>query len=518
MSNFFFTFFYTCMNINALNTISYNKYKNNDKIQRLSFNGIPPSNVKNSITIEEMLPSKETKNSKILLDLVKQNKYKEANRFLEIIKNNFNPVYQPKNEQPLLLQVAAKNDKLSLQQKEYQDLIVRAIISHENFDINKKFNMRDRSGYIYEASYIEEAVNSNNLSLLLNAADIYNCRIDDPNGGFFTKLMDIAFQKKHFDVTHFLKILSNASFSARNEDCKSEIVDNAQSTQDSDDDENKTSVLLSGTKAFIPESVPSSLDGVAGISKAKKLIEKFIINPWKNKDSEFFKQNKVRLPNGFLMYGPKGTGKTYITSVIAKQTGYPMYNVNISTIGSKYVAQTANNLRTIFNELEKNYKKTGIPSIVFFDEFDDIAGSRKDSDSSCKREDAAALLREFNNIAERGIILIAATNYIDTIDDAIIRSGRFDVKLEITLPDKDERKSILTKMLQDRPAAVELLKNVDYLADITDGKSPADLDTCVNNCIITAASENKIISVSDFNKEMELIEESKRKNPIGFRV
>ena len=254
------------------------------------------------------------------------------------------------------------------------------------------------------------------------------------------------------------------------------------------------------------------------MKKAKKDIEDYIIAPWQPEIRAKLKANHVSLPNGFLMYGPSGTGKTFIVSTIAKQTGYPLYIITGSTVGSKWMGETPQKLKNIFAELENRYRadKDHKPSILFFDELDDIGGTREGNTSPGKREDVNALLLQLNNAAERGIIAIGATNCIDIVDTALTRSGRFDKKIEVTLPDRDERKDILTKLISKKAICMPLFKHIDLIADKTDGKSPADLAKYIDTCARLAICKQRPVTLESFEELVEEIDLANPRRRIGF--
>ena len=300
---------------------------------------------------------------------------------------------------------------------------------------------------------------------------------------------------------------------ASHPDSSSEQADN---TQPQNYDSNTDDFKLSSIKKKFPE-VPATLDDLGGMQDAKKIIRDFIILPWGTEVRDKLKKNNISMPNGFLMYGPPGCGKTYITKVIANQTGFPMYEVDLATIGGSEAYITQNRLKKIFTELETKYKKDGVPNILFLDEIDSIGASRKIGHTDWKKDEINTLISLINNVSEKGIILIGATNLLENVDEAVLRAGRFDKKIYIGLPDTKNRKDIFDKMISKIPVAQPLAKKTDILAELTKGKSNAELFTILNECCREAICHNKeTISLEDFKKTMANMESFKQEKTISL--
>ena len=268
---------------------------------------------------------------------------------------------------------------------------------------------------------------------------------------------------------------------------------------------------------------PKNLDEVGGMFQAKKDIEEFIIKPWHKDFRDKIIENKLNRPSGFLLSGPPGCGKTYIMKAIAAQTGYDLYELNLANIGDSAGYKTQNDLKQFFDDLEQIYKLSGEPSIVILDELDSIAMNRKNCQTDWKKDDINALLMVINNSAQRGVIVVGATNDPDSLDDAVKRSGRLDKHIEIGLPDYEETKDIVEKILSDRPIAAELVENSEELAKKLKGLSPADISSILHNACLNAIYEYKdTADVDDFEKMFEALKhkpENKGRTVIkGFRA
>lgn len=164
-----------------------------------------------------------------------------------------------------------------------------------------------------------------------------------------------------------------------------------------------------------------------------------ILNP--NGITEF----GIKQPGGILLYGPPGCGKTYWANWIAQFLKYEFVEIPRSLFGSTYVDGAMNNLIKILNEAKAKER-----IVIFFDEFDSVAPARTDSHNASGSENAKVvntLLQEIPKLISKKIVLIAATNFIDSLDPAVIRPGRFDLKLPIFPPFPEERLNLLTEGL-----------------------------------------------------------------------
>jgi len=507
------------MKISPIN-INSNKFSVNSISSSVNFTAHLPV-VKDTYDMNTVLNSDE------IVELIKKKDFNEAYNAINKLPINYDPNWQDQSGKPLLLIIADAKCSFPFvdftkKQSTIKDNIMMDIISNPNFAPNKEFELIDKKGNHRKTSYLDYAVENNNLHLILLLMN-YARNMLDPHNDCFNTLLGKTMNSGNSNVRLAIQALQdNIPASSRAYEVVSD--DDIDDAEDIDEDrQNQEELineegakLLDASRVFIPKSLPSSINDIGGLSKAKKDIENYILRPWSQSTRATFEKNNIKLPSGFLMYGPSGSGKTYIVSVIAKQTGYPLYSINIGNIGSKWMSETPKNLNNIFEELDNRYQKTGIPSILFIDEIDDMGGTREGNNSAGKREDLNALLLLLNNAAERGIIVIGATNYIDIVDKALMRSGRFDKKIEVLLPDRDERKDILIKLIGKTPVTSKLLEHLEVMAEKTDGKSPADLAKYINTCAMQAIyDKKKEVTLSDFENAMNEPDPAAKK-VIGF--
>ncbi len=228
-----------------------------------------------------------------------------------------------------------------------------------------------------------------------------------------------------------------------------------------------------------------TLSQVAGNIEAKSMVDDIITFI---KDPEKYSAVGARMPKGLLLYGPPGTGKTLMAKAIAGEAGVPFYAMSGSDFVQMYVGVGASRIRNLFNKAKKSEK-----AVIFIDEIDAIGKkrARNASASNDERDQTLnALLTEMSGFHDnQGIIVIGATNRLDTLDEALLRPGRFDRHIEIGLPDVNARKHILSLYANQKPIADDV--NLDALAKSTVYFSGAMLENLINEAAITAANHHE---------------------------
>ena len=192
------------------------------------------------------------------------------------------------------------------------------------------------------------------------------------------------------------------------------------------------------------------------------------------------------MPKGLLFYGPPGTGKTLMAKAIAGEAGVPFYAMSGSDFVQMYVGVGASRVRSLFAKAKKSRK-----AVIFIDEIDAIGKKRARSASASNDErdqTLNALLSEMSGFHDnQGIIVIGATNRLDTLDEALLRPGRFDRHIEIGLPDVNARRQILALHAKNKPLADSV--DLDGLARSTVYFSGAMLENLLNEAAINAAND-----------------------------
>lgn len=204
------------------------------------------------------------------------------------------------------------------------------------------------------------------------------------------------------------------------------------------------------------------------------------------------------MPKGVIFYGPPGTGKTLMAKAIAGEAGVPFFSISGSDFVEMYVGVGAKRVRELFKEAKKH-----APCVIFIDEIDAVGGKRGYANSHSEREQTInALLNEMDGFnGSEGILVIAATNRLEMLDDALIRPGRFDRHIAIELPDLKGRLEILQLYARNKKFADDV--DLEQIAKTTIGFAGSDLKTLLNEATIIAVDNGRdYITRDDIDKAL----------------
>ncbi len=240
---------------------------------------------------------------------------------------------------------------------------------------------------------------------------------------------------------------------------------------------------------------------VAGIDEVKEELEE-IIDFLKN--SKKYTEFGVRMPKGVLLVGPPGVGKTLIAKAVAGEAGVPFFYQSGSAFVQIYVGMGAKRVRELFAKA-----KEMAPSIIFIDEIDAVGKARGGMRNDERESTLNQLLTEMDGFeSSQGVIVIGATNKIEVLDEALLRPGRFDRRVFISLPNKDERKRILEIYLRKIPHNVD----IDRVAQMSVGFSGAALASLVNEAALAALKKGKRrVELEDFEEVKDKVLFGKKK-------
>lgn len=247
-----------------------------------------------------------------------------------------------------------------------------------------------------------------------------------------------------------------------------------------------------------------TFDDVQGIEELKPDLYR-LVDCLKN--PEKYKNIGARMPKGVILYGPPGTGKTLTAKAIAGEADVPFFSMCGSDFMEKYVGVGASRIRELYKKARKE-----APCIVFIDEIDAIGGGRGEENSGEKDQTINALLAELDGFKSvDGVLTICATNRLDILDPALLRAGRFDLKLAVGLPDKEGRLAILKLHGKNKKFSEDV--DMDALSKQTIGFSGAELENLLNESALIAANNDKeVISNEDLeNAFFKIIMEGNKK-------
>ncbi len=233
-------------------------------------------------------------------------------------------------------------------------------------------------------------------------------------------------------------------------------------------------------RQYVAESPTVTFEDVGGLEAAKRVLTEAV--EWPLAYGALFEETNTDPPSGILLYGPPGTGKTLLARALAGESDVNFVSVAGPELLDKYVGESEKAVREVFDRARQ-----AAPSIVFFDEIDALAGVRGDASESTERV-VSQLLAELDGLAANpNVVVVAATNRIEALDPALLRPGRLESHVEVPNPDRDARREILAVHSNGKPLGEDV--DLDELADRTDGRSGAELESLVREASMRAIRE-----------------------------
>ena len=252
-----------------------------------------------------------------------------------------------------------------------------------------------------------------------------------------------------------------------------------------------TEIDISSRPSTMDLSIPQvTYEDIGDLEQAKQRIREIVELPLKH--PELFDTLGIEPPKGVLLYGPPGTGKTLLAKAVANEAGAHFLVINGPEIMSKYYGESERKIREIFEEAKKN-----APSIIFIDEIDSIAPKREETHGDVEKRVVAQLLSLMDGLQARGqVIVIGATNLPDALDPALRRPGRFDVEIEVGVPNREARLDILRVHTRHMPLAEDV--DLEKIAEKTIGYTGADIAALVKESALNRI--RKILPKIDLDK------------------
>ncbi len=238
-------------------------------------------------------------------------------------------------------------------------------------------------------------------------------------------------------------------------------------------------------------------DDVAGADEAKSELQEVVEFL---RDPERFAKLGAKVPSGIILHGPPGTGKTLLAKAVAREAGAEFFAQSAASFVEMFAGLGAARIRRLFAEARK-----GAPSIIFIDEIDAVGKSRGSDNNSEREQTLNQLLVEMDGMGTTGnVVVIAASNLLDTLDTALLRPGRFDRQIFVSPPGVSGREEILHVHCRNKPLGNDVDLNI--IARQTAGLAGADLaNVCNEAAIFAARSFRTQIEQKDFDDALERV-------------
>lgn len=261
-----------------------------------------------------------------------------------------------------------------------------------------------------------------------------------------------------------------------------EDIDRVQ--QVTSEDEPKIKILSKKAKG-------KGFSAIVGMNDLKEQLRLDVIDALHN--PEEYAKYGLTIPNGMLIYGPPGCGKTFFAKHFAEEVGFNFMLVTPSTLKSRYVNATQENIAKMFREAEKD-----APTIIFIDELNELVPDRDSEVHEMSKSAVNEMLAQMDRTGEKGVFIIGATNYPNMIDPAILRAGRLDKKIYLPPPDFEARKAMFEMYLRNRPLDFGI--DYDQLSNLTAHYVSADIELLVNEASRMALKTKTRISMEILEK------------------
>lgn len=294
--------------------------------------------------------------------------------------------------------------------------------------------------------------------------------------------LSLDYDNRFQSVDDFLKALNG-------EDVSRYIHSKQKQASNLDEKKEEVAVTTVPKEESIAEGIQKQSGGgfadVAGMEEVKSMLYKDVMFVLNNKEKADL--YKLKIPNGMLLYGPPGCGKTFIAEKFAQESHLNFMMVKASDLGSIYIHGTQGKIAELFTEAAKK-----VPTILCLDELDGMVPDRTRTTNEGQAGEVNEFLGQLNNCADRGIFVIGTSNRPDKIDPAVLRTGRMDKLVYIPIPDKDARRALFTLQLEGRLCEPKI--DNEALASLTEGYVASDINFIVNETALEAAMNDQPIS------------------------
>lgn len=298
--------------------------------------------------------------------------------------------------------------------------------------------------------------------------------LDEALINVMSKALAADIEERFENVDDFVKAL--------NGEIMVERIDNKKKSASGEEKKKSTQICVPKGKGF---------SAIAGMEELKQKMQDEVIDALHS--PEEYAKYGLTIPNGMLLYGPPGCGKTFFAKRFAEEVGFNFMLIKPSSLKSRWVNATQENIAQMFKDAEEN-----APTIIFIDEMNELVPNRDSDVHEMARSAVNEMLAQMDRTGERGIFIIGATNYPDMIDPAILRAGRLDKKYYIGPPDFTARKLMLELYLKERPYDFGL--DYDKLALLTENFVSSDIEMIVNDASRIALKQKSRITMATLEK------------------
>lgn len=294
--------------------------------------------------------------------------------------------------------------------------------------------------------------------------------LDDDLMNIMRKALASDIEDRFESVEEFIKAL--------NGEIKVQRIDNQRKSKSDDSKQKRTKITVPKGKGF---------SAIAGMHELKEQMQVEVIDALHN--PEEYANYGLTIPNGMLLYGPPGCGKTFFAKHFAEEVGFNFMLIKPSSLKSRFVNATQENIAQMFKDAEEN-----APTIIFIDEMNELVPNRDSDVHEMARSAVNEMLAQMDRTGEKGIFIIGATNYPNMIDPAILRAGRLDKKYYIGTPDFEARKLMFELYLKSRPYDFGL--DYDKLARLTEDYVSSDIEMIINDASRIALRQKSKITMA----------------------
>ena len=294
--------------------------------------------------------------------------------------------------------------------------------------------------------------------------------LDDDLMNIMRKALASDIEDRFESTDEFIKAL--------NGEIKVQRIDSQRKSKNGDSQHKRIKITVPKGKGF---------SAIAGMHELKEQMQVDVIDALHN--PEEYAKYGLTIPNGMLLYGPPGCGKTFFAKHFAEEVGFNFMLIKPSSLKSRFVNATQENIAQMFKDAEEN-----APTIIFIDEMNELVPNRDSDVHEMARSAVNEMLAQMDRTGEKGIFIIGATNYPNMIDPAILRAGRLDKKYYIGTPDFEARKLMFELYLKSRPYDFGL----DYgkLAKLTEDYVSSDIEMIINDASRIALHQKSKITMA----------------------